>query len=163
MARPGQRAVRLGAILPPLVFIAVLGYWRFLGSDSFRVLVERLLGSALSAEVRIGSHAVEGPARILLRDLSIEFRSDDGPSGVRFTAKTARARAGSMSASRFDTAIALLGDAVIQRPGKRTAINYHLDGSKVPEDVLNCLPEDVRVNINGYTQPLLVELPETLE
>ncbi|MHC5058781.1 MAG: hypothetical protein ACYTKD_29330 [Planctomycetota bacterium] len=92
MARPGQRAVRLAAILPPLVFLAVFGYWRFLGSDSFRVLMERLLGAALSAEVTIGSHAVDGPARISLEDLSIEFRADDGPSGVRFTAKTARAR-----------------------------------------------------------------------
>ena len=83
MARSGQRAVRLAVILPPLVFMAVFGYWKFLGSDSFRVLVERLLGAALSAEVTIGSHEVEGPASISLRDLSIEFRSDDAPGGVR--------------------------------------------------------------------------------
>ena len=93
MARSGLRAVRLAAILPPLVFLAGLGYWRFLGSDSFRALVERLLESALSAEVTIGSHKVESPASISIEGLEIEFRSVDKPSGVRFTAKTARARA----------------------------------------------------------------------
>jgi len=96
MARSGQRAVRLGAILPPLVFIAIFGYGKFLGSDSFRVIVERLLGAALSADVTIGSHEVEGPASISLSDLSIRFRSVDGPGTVCFTAKSARARAGSI-------------------------------------------------------------------
>jgi hypothetical protein len=96
MARSGQRAVRLAAILPPLVFFVIFGYWKFLGSDSFRVLVERVLGSALSADVEIGSHEVDGPARLSLKDLSIRFRSRGGPSGVRFTAKTARARARSL-------------------------------------------------------------------
>jgi hypothetical protein len=96
MARSGQRAVRLAAILPPLVFLAIFGYWKFLGSDSFRVLVERALGAALSAEVTVGSHEVEGAASISLADLSIDFRSHDGPSSIRFTAKTARARAQSL-------------------------------------------------------------------
>jgi len=88
--------VRLGAILPPLVFFAIFGYEKFLGSDSFRVIVERVLGAALSADVTIGSHQVESPASISLSDLSIRFRSVDGAGTVCFTAKSARARAGSI-------------------------------------------------------------------
>lgn len=93
--RSRRRLLRLAILLPPLGFIAVFGYWRFLVSDAFRVLVERILGRALRAEVTIGSHEVESLAlrRIALEGLSVEFLSEGAPSGVRFEAKEATASA----------------------------------------------------------------------
>lgn len=95
MPRSRQRMVRLAILLPPLLFLTVFGYWRFLGSDAFRALVERILERALAGEVTIGSHKVESLAfkRIRLSDLSVEFTSLGVPSGVRFEAKEAIASA----------------------------------------------------------------------
>ncbi len=82
-------------MMPPLVFLTVFGYWRFLGSGAFRVLMERILERALRADVTIGSHEVESLAfrRIRLSDLSVEFMAGGEPSGVRFKAKEATASA----------------------------------------------------------------------
>jgi hypothetical protein len=95
MPRSRQRTVRLAVLLPPLLFLTVFGYWRFLESDAFRALVERILQRALAGDVTIGSHEVESLAfkRIRLSDLSVEFTSLGGPSGVRFEAKEATASA----------------------------------------------------------------------
>ncbi|MHC4200923.1 MAG: AsmA family protein, partial [Planctomycetota bacterium] len=95
MPRSRQRMVRLAILLPPLLFLTVFGYWRFLGSDAFQALVERILERALAGEVTIGSHEVESLAfkRIRLSDLSVEFNSLGAPSGVRFDAREATASA----------------------------------------------------------------------
>jgi len=77
-------------MLPPLLAFALYGYWRFLSSDAFRVLLERALSRALAAEVRIGSHELGGVASIALRGLSAEFLAGSRPSGVSFRAEEAR-------------------------------------------------------------------------
>ncbi len=86
-----RRAPAVGALL----VIAVFGYWRFLESDAFRSIVERVLARTLAADVTVGSHEVGGLSfrTIILRDLSVEFRAGGIPSGVRFSAKEAEARA----------------------------------------------------------------------
>lgn len=93
MIRSWQRVVRLGVLLPPLLVLAVYSYWRFLTSDAFRVLAERVLSKALAAQVTIGSHELVSPSSLILRDLSAEFLAEGQPSGVSFRAGEARSRA----------------------------------------------------------------------
>jgi hypothetical protein len=99
-ARARERTLRLAVILPPLFFLAIFGYWRFLGSSACRALVEMILGRTLGARVTIGAHRIARLKEIELSDLEMEFlvssgdRADDRPSGVTFKARRAVACAG---------------------------------------------------------------------
>jgi hypothetical protein len=85
--------VRRAVVLPPLLFLAAVGYWKFLGTESFRLVIERLLEQALRAEVGIEHHEVRGTAEIVLHGVTVEFLSGGAASEARFTAAEARARA----------------------------------------------------------------------
>ena len=93
MVKSRKRAVRLAAILPPLLFLMVFGYWRFLGSAAMREIVAAILGRTLGARVTIGGHEITRPSKIELSDLEMEFLADGKPSGVRFKARRASAHA----------------------------------------------------------------------
>lgn len=91
--RARRRALRLAVILPPLFFLTVFGYWRFLSSGACRRGVELVLGRALGARVTIGAHRLARPSEIELSDLEVDFLAGGISSGVRFSARKARARA----------------------------------------------------------------------
>jgi hypothetical protein len=93
MIKSRKRAVRVAAILSPLLFLMVFGYWRFLGSAAMREIVAAILGRTLGARVTIGGHEITRPSKIELSDLEMEFLADGRPSGVRFKARRASAHA----------------------------------------------------------------------
>ncbi len=64
----------------------------------------------------------------------------------------ARKRAGTMSADRYDVAIAILGDAVRVVP-QRQARRHYLAGADVGDLVLARLPEGERVRVRAATAP----------
>jgi len=91
MTTTWRRAIRLPALLAILLVFAGWCYWRFLCSPAFRLVIERLLAVSLAANVSIGAHELDGPSRMVLRDLRIELLAGGEPSGVRLSAAEARA------------------------------------------------------------------------
>jgi hypothetical protein len=141
-----QRVLRLAVILPPLLFLSGYGYLRFIESPAFLHLIERVLSTALAADVSIGSHDLVSGSRLVLRDLDAEFMSAAKPSGVRFGAREAVAQASWLLGvgqfeqitlkdvqTRLDgpaSSIAMLD--VLSRPGGTTPVKrVVLEGIKV--------------------------------
>lgn len=85
------RAVRIAILLPVLLLLALLGYFRFLGTEAFAKVVERALSQALRAEVSVEKHEVLGVLGVVLEGLEAEFRAGGPPSGLVWKAERAEA------------------------------------------------------------------------
>lgn len=72
---------------------------------------------------------------------------------VRALYAALRARHGSFSDERADAGLVLLGDGIARRPGSRRAVHLHVDGTKVPREVLECLKPDERVAVAAGRPP----------
>jgi len=137
MNRAFVRPLRLAVILPPLLFASAYGYMRFVQSPAFLNLIEKLLSTALAADVKIGAHELASRSRIVLHDLEAEFLIDGRASGAFFGAEEAVAEAGWLLGvgpfeqvtlanvkTRLDGPVSTLASLdILARPGGTAAVN----------------------------------------